>query len=97
MAAMRWGEAELQLLGLFGAGYRSHGYAVVKATGLKTSTVYQVLKSFERAGYVTREAERLSPNLSPREPKVTYCGTTVASDELLKIQRMVGCIIPTTA
>lgn len=94
MAAMRWGEPELRLLGLLGSGRKAHGYALAEETGLITSTVYDVLKRFETAGLVIREKERVDPHLSTRVPRVIYKGTTVANDELAKIRCLVGCTVP---
>lgn len=82
MRGESWGLHELTVLGLFGRGAKLTHYGVCSETSIAHSTVYDILKRFERQGLVTKAPERVQRHLSHRVPRNVYRATTGAADQL---------------
>ena len=53
-------------------GEQLHGYALIKATGYQSGTIYPILKRLEKAGWVHRQKEEIDEWKEHRRARVFY-------------------------
>jgi PadR family transcriptional regulator PadR len=58
-------------------GDRTYGLEISKRVGLPTGTIYPILATFERAGWVTSDWEDIDPVATGRRPRRYYTLTNL--------------------
>jgi DNA-binding PadR family transcriptional regulator len=74
-------------------GDRTYGLEISKRVGLPTGTIYPILATFERAGWVTSDWEDIDPVATGRRPrryyKLTNLGRQRAQAKLEETARLI--------
>ena len=69
------------------AAGRRHGFDIIDAVGVRSGTVYPLLRRLEDAGLVRSRWEPVSEAREQRRPPRRYYELTAAADELLQRAR----------
>ena len=85
-APMRMTYATGMVLQALDGGSR-HGFDIIDATGLRSGTVYPLLRRLEDAGMVKSSWEPVAVACSSNRPPRKYYRLTIASDSLVRSAR----------
>lgn len=84
--SVRMTYAAAMVLQALDRGFR-HGFDIIDATGLRSGTVYPLLRRFEDAGLVASEWEPVETARAENRPPRKYYELTDSADPMLRVAR----------